>query len=29
MQNREPTEVPARAARVGWWLRADVTVNNE
>ena len=26
-QNRERTGVPARAARVGWWLRPDQTTN--
>ncbi len=27
LQNRERTGVPARAARVGWWMRPDQRLN--
>jgi len=27
-QNRERTGVPARAARVGWWMRPDQTTQH-
>jgi len=26
-QNRERTGVPTRAARVGWWMRPDLSLN--
>ena len=28
LQNRERTGVPKRAFRLGWWLRADPTLNS-
>jgi hypothetical protein len=29
LQNRKRTGVPARAARVGWWMRPDARLNVE